>query len=60
MIKNILPDKAANLKASKNIRNCSKAFLTNVLIVGEDLLRRLYKLLYLRFYDSSDQRKSTM
>ena len=40
------------LKASKNNRNISKAFVP---IVGEDLLRAFYRLFYLQFCDSNNQ-----
>ena len=34
--------------------------LTNVPIVGEDLMKVFFKLLYLRFCDSSDQGKNNV
>ena len=45
MIKTTLTDKLGNPESSS----------INLLIVGEDLLTAFYKLLYLKFCDSSDQ-----
>ena len=55
MIKNTLPDKSGNPESLKIQPQQLEIFSTNVLIVGEDLLRAFYRLFYLQFCDSSDQ-----
>ena len=63
MIKNTLRNTSENphqkmyqKKKSEQLKSSS----INVHIVGEDLLRALYKLLCLRFCVSSNQRKNTV
>ena len=55
MIKNTLPDKLGNPESLKKELQQFESFLTNVHIVGEDLLRAFYRLFYLHFCDSSDK-----
>ena len=60
MIRNTLPDKPGNPGILKKHLQEFESFSSNVPIVGVDLLKTFYKLLYLQFYDSSDQRKNTV
>ena len=55
MIKNTLLDKSRNPESLEKQLQYFESFLTNVSIVGEDLLRAFSTLFYLQFYDSSDQ-----
>ena len=52
MIKNTLPDKSGNLKASKKNRNSSKAFDVHS---WRGFAEGVLRLLYLQFCDSGDQ-----
>ena len=49
MIKNTFPDKSGNPENLKKSSQQFKSFSTNVLIVGEDLLRAFYRLFYWSF-----------
>ena len=57
MIKTILPNKSRNPESLEKILYHLESSSTNLHIVGKDLLRAFYKLLYLRFCVSSDQWK---
>ena len=46
MIKNTFSDKSGNPENLKKSSQQFKSFSTNVLIVGEDLLRAFYRLFY--------------
>ena len=60
MIKHTLLDKFENPESFKKWFQQFESSSTNVPIVGEDLLRAFYKLFYLQFCDSSDQRKKAV
>ena len=53
MIKS-MPNKSGNPGSDKKLPPQLEASLTNVHIVGEDLLRAFFKLFYFRFCVSSD------
>ena len=50
MIKNTSPDKSDKSETLKNELQLFKIFLTNVLIVGDNLLRAFNKFFDLQFY----------
>ena len=54
---NTLPNKSRNPESLEKILYHLESSSTNLHIVGKDLLRAFYKLLYLRFCVSSDQWK---
>ena len=55
MIKCTLPDKSGNHESLEKESKQFESFSTNVSIIGEDLLRAFYRLVYLQFCDSGDQ-----
>ena len=59
VIKYASPNKLGNSESHKNNHNL-KISSSNVNIVGGDLLRVFYKLIYSQFCDSSDQCKNTV
>ena len=60
MINSTLPYKSGNPKSLEKESQNFESFSTNVSIVGEDLLRAFYRLLYLQFCNSGDQWKNTV
>ena len=57
MIKNTLPEKSGNPESHKKKSRQFESSLTNMPMVGKDLLRAFYRLYYLQFSDSNDQKK---
>ena len=55
MIKNVLPNKSGNAESLEKQSQQLESSSTNVHMVGEDLLRTVYKLFYLRFCVSNGQ-----
>ena len=60
MIKNTSWDKSGNPESLEKESQQFESFLTNVSIVGDDLVRAFYRLFYLQFCDSGDQWKNTV
>ena len=60
MTKYTLPDKSGKPESLKKQSQQFESFSANVPIVGKDYLRAFYRLLYLQFWDSSNQWKNTV